>query len=228
MLIIELMVDVQDAMGANIVIKMAETIAPDLEKITGGEIRARIVSNLAQNRLAYAQAVWRKNILGESLIESILDVYEFAKCDESRAVTHNKGIMNGICAVALATGNDTRALEAGAHGFAVKNGRYNPLTNYKKDKEGNLIGNIELPITVGTVGYSINNNPMAQICFKILGVKCAKEFACVLAAVGLAQNFAALRVLAGEGLLKGHKKLSSYKKRDKSGKSLESCSCLSA
>ncbi len=206
MLIANLIVDVRDAMGANIVNTMAERIAPELEMLSGGRARLRIISNLADRRLARARAVWKKEVIGEDVVEGVLDGWAFAAADRYRCATHNKGIMNGIDAVGLATGQDWRALEAGSHGWAARKG-YQPLTKYYKDREGNLVGEIELPIAVGVVGGSIKSNPIAQIGLKILGVRSAQELAGIMAAVGLAQNFAALRALSTEGIQRGHLKL---------------------
>ncbi len=207
MLIVHLLVDVKDAMGANAVNTMCEAVAPLIERITGGKVYLRIVSNLATYRLARAKAVFDKKVIGgEEVVEGIMYAYAFAKADPYRCATHNKGIMNGISAVAIATGNDFRALEAGAHSYAALFG-YKPLTSYEVDEEGNLVGTIELPIAVGTVGGATNVNPLAKICLKILGVKTSEELARVMAAVGLAQNFAALRALATEGIQRGHMEL---------------------
>jgi hydroxymethylglutaryl-CoA reductase len=165
--------------------------------------------------MARAKAVWTKKALeeslngkmkGEEIVDAILDAYAFAEADPYRCATHNKGIMNGIDAVAIATGNDFRAVEAGAHAYAAMNG-YKPLTKYSKNENGDLVGEIELPIAVGIIGGSIKTNPIANISLKILGVKSSKELAEIMAAVGLAQNFAALRALATEGIQKGHMKL---------------------
>ncbi len=207
MLIANLLVDVRDAMGANAVNTMAEAISPLLEKISGGESRLRIISNLAVKRLARAKAVWRRDVIGSETVEGVLDAYAFADSDQFRCATHNKGAMNGVDAVTIATGNDFRAMEAGAHSYAARSGSYKPLTRYSKDREGNLVGEIELPVAVGTIGGSIRTNPIARISLKILGVKTARELGEVLAAVGLAQNFAGLRALATEGIQRGHLRL---------------------
>jgi len=205
-IVLHLLVDVKDAMGANAVNTMCEKLALEIERICDCRIGLRILSNLAVYRIAKAQATFPKKILGEA-VDAVIDAWHFANSDQFRACTHNKGIMNGIDAVAIATGNDFRALEAGAHSYACLNGKYKPLTRYWKDKQGNLVGEIELPIQVGIVGGSTRVNPMAKLCLKILGVKSAKELACVLASVGLAQNFAALYALATEGIQRGHMKL---------------------
>ena len=207
MLIVHLIVDVRDAMGANAVNTMSERIAPFLEEITGGQVRLRIISNLADRRLARARAVWDKEEIGAETVDRILDAYEFAANDQYRCTTHNKGIMNGIDAVVIATANDFRAIEAGAHSYAARRGRYEPLTRYEKDSEGNLVGTIELPLALGLIGGATKTHPIARIAVKILGVKSAKELAEVVASVGLAQNFAALRALATEGIQRGHMRL---------------------
>lgn len=212
MLIIHLLVNVSDAMGANIINTMAEHVSSYIEELTNGHVRLRIVSNLAKYRIARSNVVWTKESLttndykGEDVIDRVLDAYAFACGDEYRCSTHNKGIMNGIDAVTIATGNDFRAVEAGAHAFASLNG-YKPLTYYEKDADGNLVGSIELPLAVGTVGGSIRSNNIARISLKILDVKSSKELAGILASIGLAQNFAALRALATDGIQKGHMKL---------------------
>jgi hydroxymethylglutaryl-CoA reductase len=207
MLIVHLLVDVRDAMGANAVNTMCEATAPLIEQITGGRVYLRIVSNLAAYRLARAKAVFdKKAVGGEEAIEGILKAYAFAKADPFRCATHNKGIMNGISAVVIATGNDFRAVEAGAHSYAALGG-YKPLTTYEKNKEGDLVGTIELPVAIGIVGGATSVNPMARICLKILGVKTADELSRVIAAVGLAQNLAALKALATEGIQRGHMSL---------------------
>ncbi len=207
MVIVHLHVDVRDAMGANAVNTMAEALAPYIEDITGGKVYLRILSNLAIYRLARARAVWRKDVIGKDVVEGILYAYEFARVDPFRAATHNKGIMNGIDAVLIATANDWRAVEAGAHAFATMDGWYTSLTRYEKDSEGNLVGTIELPMAVGIIGGATSTHPKAKIARKILGVQTGREFAEVLAAVGLAQNFAALRALATEGIQRGHMSL---------------------
>ena len=206
MLVVHLIVDCLDAMGANAVNTMCEAVAPYIEEITSGKVYLRIISNLATYRLARARAIFGKDIIGEETIEGILNAYAFALADPYRAATHNKGIMNGIVAVALATGNDTRALEAGAHAYASING-YKPLTTYEKNKDGDLVATIELPMAVGVIGGATKVHPVAKTCLKILGVKTARELAQVLASVGLAQNFAALRALATEGIQRGHMEL---------------------
>jgi hydroxymethylglutaryl-CoA reductase len=208
LVIVHLLVDTRDAMGANVVNTMAEAVAPFIEEVTGGKVNLRIVSNLADTRLARAEAVFDSVILGgEKVVDGIIQAYEFADSDPYRCTTHNKGIMNGIAAVTLATGNDTRAIEAGAHAFAAKKGGYKPLTTWQKTPEGDLLGRIELPMAVGTIGGATAVHPMAKICLKILGVKTARELGEVMAAVGLAQNLAALRAMVTEGIQRGHMKL---------------------
>ena len=209
MLVVHLIVDVRDAMGANAVNTMSETVAPFLEEITGGSVRLRIITNLADRRVARARAVWDKDLLGADTIERILDAYELAANDQYRCTTHNKGIMNGVDAVVVATANDFRAIEAGAHSYACRTGRYLPLTRYEKDAEGNLVGTIELPLALGLVGGATKTHPVAKVAVKIMGVKTTKEMAEVVASVGLAQNFAALRALSTEGIQKGHMRLHS-------------------
>lgn len=206
MLVVHLLVDVRDAMGANAVNTMAEAVAPLLEKITRGKALLRIISNLAIYRLAEAEVIYKKDVIGEDVVDKIVKAYEFASLDIFRAATHNKGIMNGIDAVAIATGNDWRAIEAGAHAYAAMNG-YKPLTTWQKNENGDLYGKIKLPLAVGIIGGATKVHPIAKLCLKILGVKTAKELAEVMAAVGLAQNFAALRALATKGIQAGHMKL---------------------
>jgi hydroxymethylglutaryl-CoA reductase len=208
MLVVYLMVDVRDAMGANAVNTMCEAVSGRIERETGGRSCLRIVSNYATERIAKSKATFDKNALGGcDVVEGILDAHELAVSDIYRTVTHNKGVMNGIDAVALATGNDFRAIEAGAHAYAARSGEYRPLTDYHKDGDGNLVGTIETPMAVGIVGGSVKTNPAAKTSLKILGVKTAGELAGVMAAVGLAQNLAALRALATEGIQKGHMRL---------------------
>ncbi|VVC03925.1 3-hydroxy-3-methylglutaryl-coenzyme A reductase [Candidatus Burarchaeum australiense] len=204
MLVVHLHVNCGDAMGANAVNTMCERLAPEFEKLTSGSVRLRILTNLAVKRLARAKAIFPKAVLGEELIECILDAWALADCDPYRAATHNKGIMNGIDAVVVATGNDWRAVEAGAHSYAAFSGTYKPLTRYSKNAAGDLVGEIELPLALGLVGGATKTHPVAKACVKILGVKSARELCGIVAAVGLAQNFAALRALAGEGIQRGH------------------------
>jgi len=209
-IVVHLLVDVKDAMGANVVNTMAEAVAPLIEEISGGKVNLKIVSNLATHRIAKSKAVFDKELLGgEKVVDCILDAYEFACADPYRAATHNKGIMNGITALALATGNDNRALEAGAHAYASLSGQYSPLSQFKLDDNGNLFGELELPLAFGTIGGMTKVHPMARISMKILGVRSAEELSQVAVALGLAQNLAALRALAAEGIQKGHMKLHS-------------------
>jgi len=208
MVITELLVNCKDAMGANAVNTMAEAVAPLIERITGGRVILRIISNLATERLARAWTVVdKKEVGGEEIVDGILDAYAFATADPYRAATHNKGILNGIIAVALATCNDHRAIEAGAHAYAARTGFYSPLSVWEKNEDGDLVGSIELPLAVGIIGGATKVHPIAKIALKILGVKTAQELAEVMAAVGLAQNLAALRALAHEGIQRGHMSL---------------------
>jgi hydroxymethylglutaryl-CoA reductase len=208
MLITELHVDCRDAMGANAVNTMAEAVAPMIERITGGRVYLRIISNLATKRLARAWCVVPKEAVGgEEVVDGIVNAYAFAAADPYRAATHNKGILNGIIAVIIATCNDHRAVEAGAHAYAVKNGHYTTLSTWEKNENGDLVGSIELPMAVGLIGGAVRTHPIARIAIKILDVKTANEFAEVLAAVGLAQNLGALRALAHEGIQRGHMSL---------------------
>jgi hydroxymethylglutaryl-CoA reductase len=208
MLITELHVDCRDAMGANAVNTMAEAVAPIIERITGGRVYLRIISNLATKRLVRAWCIVpKKAIGGEEVVDGIVDAYAFAAADPYRAATHNKGILNGIIAVIIATCNDHRAIEAGAHAYAARNGQYTTLSTWEKNTNGDLVGSIELPMAVGLIGGAVRTHPIAKIAIKILGVKTANEFAEVLAAVGLAQNLGALRALAHEGIQRGHMSL---------------------
>lgn len=210
MLIMHLHVNVLDAMGANVVNTMAEAISPHVEEMCGGKVILKIVSNLATERIARCKAIFDKKLLGgEQVVDGILNAYEFALADPYRATTHNKGIMNGIIALTLATGNDTRAIEAGAHAYASLSGHYSPLTKFELDSNGNLIGHIELPLALGIIGGMTNIHPMVKLALKILNVKSADELCQIAAAVGLAQNVAALRALAAEGIQKGHMTLHS-------------------
>jgi len=197
-----------ELMGANVVNTMAEAVAPMVEKISKGQARLRIISNLADRRIAKATTTVSKEALGgEDIVDGIVEAYAFAAADPYRCATHNKGVMNGVTAVCLATGNDTRAIEAGAHAYAARSEHYSPLTTWKKDSKGNLVGTIEIPAAVGIIGGVTAVHPMAKICLKILGVKTARELGEVMASVGLAQNMAALRALAAEGIQKGHMSL---------------------
>jgi len=208
MLVVHLIVDVRDAMGANAVNTMAERVAPLIERITGGRVLLRIISNLADKRLVRSYVkVYKEDIGGEEVVDGIVNAWAFAAADPYRAATHNKGIMNGVIAVALATAQDHRAIEAGAHAYAARNGRYEPLSRWEKDADGNLVGSLEMPMAVGIIGGATKVHPVARAALKILGVKTATELAEVMGAVGLAQNFAALRALATEGIQRGHMRL---------------------
>ncbi len=208
MLIVELDVDCRDAMGANAVNTMCEAVAPMIEELTGGRVYLRIITNLATKRLAKAWCTVPKQSLGgEEIVDGIVNASAFAAADPFRAATHNKGIMNGIIAVILATGNDHRAIEAGAHAYAALNGSYTSLSTWDRDADGNLVGSLELPMAVGLIGGAVRTHPIAKIAVKILGVKTANEFGEVCAAVGLAQNLGALRALASEGIQRGHMSL---------------------
>jgi len=197
-------------MGANTVNTAAEALTPLVEEISGGRVHLRILSNLADRRLARAKCTIPPQLLafgdygGEGVVRGIVEAYTFAAVDPYRAATHNKGIMNGIDAVALACGQDWRAIEAGAHAYAAREGRYTSLSTWTQDREGNLVGTLELPLAVGTVGGAIRVHPGARTALKILGVQTARELAEVMAAVGLAQNLGALRALATEGIQRGH------------------------
>jgi hydroxymethylglutaryl-CoA reductase len=208
MVIAELLVDCGDAMGANAVNTMAEAVAPLIERITGCRVYLRILSNLADRRLAQARVtIAKEDVGGPEVVNGIVNAYAFAAADPYRCATHNKGVMNGVTAVVLATGNDTRAIEAGAHAYASRSGQYSPLTRWSKDPNGDLVGEIELPMAVGLIGGATAVHPIAKIAVKILGVKSARELAEIIAAVGLCQNLAALRALAAEGIQRGHMRL---------------------
>lgn len=210
MVVLHLLVDVRDAMGANTVNTMAEAVAPLVARITGGDVRLRILSNLADLRIARARlevdeaALYTREFSGERIIDGIIDACEFARIDPYRAATHNKGIMNGVDPVVVATGNDWRAVEAGAHAYAARSGLYTSLSTWEKNAAGNLVGTLEMPMAVGLVGGATKTHPMARAALKILGVTSATELAEVMVAVGLAQNMAALRALATEGIQRGH------------------------
>lgn len=208
MVITELHVDCRDAMGANAVNTMAEAVAPMIERITGGRVYLRIISNLAVKRLARAWVVITKEAVGgERVVDGIVEAYSFAAADPYRAATHNKGILNGVIGVVMVTGNDHRAIEAGAHAYAVKNGHYGTLSHWEKNSEGDLVGSIELPMAVGLIGGATKVHPTARVALKILGARTANELGEVIAAVGLAQNLGALRALANEGIQRGHMSL---------------------
>ncbi len=213
MLDVRLIYDCRDAMGANAVNTIAERLAPRVATITGGRVNLRIISNLADRRLARAwckvpaDALTVEEFPGPTVVERIVEAYAYAVASPYRAATHNKGIMNGIDAVVIATGNDWRAVEAGAHAYAARHGRYSPLSHWGVDADGNLVGSLEMPLAVGTVGGATRVHPTAQAALKILGVETARELAEVIVAVGLAQNLAALRALATEGIQRGHMEL---------------------
>ncbi|MHB0857455.1 MAG: hydroxymethylglutaryl-CoA reductase, degradative [Anaerolineae bacterium] len=212
-LVLHLIYDTRDAMGANTVNTALEAISPLVARVSGGRVGLRILSNLADRRLARAYGrVLKESLALEGLspdegVGRILEAHAFAEADPYRAVTHNKGIMNGVDAVAVATGNDWRAIEAGAHAYAARSGRYRPLSTWERDAQGNLVGSIELPVAAGTVGGATRVHPTARVALKILGVSGARELAEIIAAVGLAQNLAALRALAMEGIQRGHMQL---------------------
>lgn len=213
MLILHLIYDCRDAMGANVVNTAVEALASLVEEVTGGHVRLRILSNLADRRLARARAVVPVEALavdgfgGHEVAQRIIEAYALAVIDPYRAATHNKGIMNGIDAVLIASGNDWRAVEAGAHAYASRSGRYGSLSTWEMDAAGNLVGTLELPMAVGIVGGATKAHPAARAALKVLGVETAQELAEVIVAVGLAQNLAALRALATEGIQRGHMEL---------------------
>jgi hydroxymethylglutaryl-CoA reductase len=213
MLILHLLVDTVDAMGANTVNTIAEKIAPRIEALTGGRVNLRILSNLADRRMAKSSCRIRTETLqqdrlsGEEVRDRIIEAWAFAEADPYRAATHNKGIMNGIDAVLIATGNDWRAVEAGAHAYAARHGRYSSLTHWRVAEDGSLEGSLEMPMAIGIVGGATRVHPLAKICIQLLEVKSARELAEVALSVGLAQNLAALRALATEGIQKGHMRL---------------------
>jgi hydroxymethylglutaryl-CoA reductase len=212
MLVVELLVDTKDAMGANVINTMCEAIAPVVAEITGGEVVLKILSNYATKRLVKCKAVFPKNeVGGANVVRRILYAYALAHSDVYRAVTHNKGVMNGVDAVALATGQDFRAIEAGAHAYASRDGTYRSLTKWRKTKQGDLVGEIELPLAVGTVGGITKSHPAVKAALQIMGVTNAKDLAVAMAAAGLAQNFAAIRALSDEGIQQGHMRLHARK-----------------
>ncbi|GAB4471113.1 MAG: hydroxymethylglutaryl-CoA reductase, degradative [Anaerolineae bacterium] len=213
MLVVHLIYDCRDAMGANMVNTACEELAGPIERITGGRVGLRILSNLADRRLARAECTIPAGALafgdfsGEQVVSGIIEAWAFAAADPYRAATHNKGIMNGIDPVVIATGNDWRAIEAGAHAYAARSGQYTSLSTWGRDEQGNLVGSLELPMAVGIVGGTTRAHPVAQAALKVLGVKTASNLAEIITAVGLAQNLAALRALATEGIQKGHMSL---------------------
>jgi hydroxymethylglutaryl-CoA reductase len=209
-LVLHLIYDVRDAMGANAVNTAAERLAPRVAALTGGRVHLRILSNLADRRLARARCAIPLEQLGfsnfraEEVRDGIIDAWAFAVADPYRAATHNKGIMNGVDAVVIATGNDWRAIEAGAHAYAARGGRYTPLSTWGRDGHGNLVGTLEMPMAVGTIGGATRVHPAAQVALKLMGVTAASQLAEIIVSVGLAQNLAALRALATEGIQRGH------------------------
>lgn len=210
MVITHLIVDTRDAMGANAVNTMAEKLAPHIESWTGGRVYLRILSNLADRRLARARCTWAADSIGGNEVrDGIVRAYEFAMMDPYRAATHNKGIMNGVSAVVMATGNDTRAVEAGAHAYAARKGWYSSLTSWEVSSSGDLVGSIEMPMAVGLIGGATKLHPTARACLEIMHVQHADQLARIIAAVGLAQNFSALKALATVGVQKGHMSLHS-------------------
>lgn len=212
MLLVELVVDTKDAMGANVINTMCEAIAPQVAEIAGGEVVLKILSNYATRRMVKCSAVFSKDeIGGPAVVRRILYAYALAHSDVYRAVTHNKGVMNGIDAVALATGQDWRAIEAGVHAYAARDGRYRSLTRWRKTKQGDLAGEIELPLAVGTVGGITGSHPAVRLALKIIGASNSQDLAMAMAAAGLAQNFAAIRALSDEGIQQGHMRLHARK-----------------
>jgi len=215
--VLHIIYDVRDAMGANTINTVVESLRPLIEKITGGRVHLSILSNLADKRLARATVTILKEALafrefsGEQVRDGIIEAWAFADADPYRAATHNKGIMNGVDAVVLATGNDWRGIEAGAHAYAARSGQYRSLSNWEKTPEGDLHGTLEMPMAVGIVGGATGAHPGAEACIKLLGVQTANELAEIIASVGLAQNLAALRALATEGIQRGHMNLHARK-----------------
>lgn len=208
MLAAELYVDCKDSMGANTINSMCELLGPEIERMTNGKVIVKILSNYATERIARSKATFKKEQLGGAeVVDKMLSAYAFAFSDTHRAVTHNKGIMNGVDAVSIATGQDFRGIEAAAHAYASKDGKYRTLSTFSKSSRGDLIGKIEIPLSVGIVGGVSRVHPGARLGLEILGAKSAGELACVIASVGLAQNFAAVKALSAEGIQKGHMKL---------------------
>jgi hydroxymethylglutaryl-CoA reductase len=217
MLVVHLIYDTRDAMGANTINTAAEALAPLVEEIIGGRVLLRILSNLADRRLARARCRVPAGALsfesdgqtfeGSQVVKHIVEAYALAAADPYRAATHNKGIMNGVDAVVLATGNDWRAIEAGAHAYAALGGRYTSLSHWEKTPAGDLVGTLEMPMAVGIVGGATRVHPLPKVALKILGVQSSRELAQIIVAVGLAQNLAALRALATEGIQRGHMSL---------------------
>lgn len=210
MLVVHLIYDTRDAMGANTINTAVERLAPTLEEISGGRAHLRILSNLADRRLARAScrvpvsALAFRDFSGEEVRDGVIEAWALAAADPYRAATHNKGIMNGVDAVVIATGNDWRAIEAGAHAYAARTGRYSSLSQWTIDDEGDLHGTLEMPLAVGTVGGATRVHPTAKACLELMAVESAGQLAEIIASVGLAQNLAALRALATEGIQRGH------------------------
>ena len=216
-MIVELMIDVGDAMGANVTNTMCEAVAPLIEKLTGKTTLLRILSNYSTKRMVTATATFDKDAVGgEQVVNDMISAFDFADNDVYRAVTHNKGVMNGTISVANATGQDSRAIEAAAHAYASHTGRYRSLTKWEKDDSGNLVGTFEIPLSVGIVGGVTKDHPIAKICTKILNLTSVQDLACIMASTGLAQNFAAMRALVTEGIQKGHMKLHARKQASNS------------
>ena len=210
MIIIEIFVDTKEAMGANVVNTMCEYIAPKIESLTNGQVILKILSNYVTKRLVTCKGIFPKALIGgEKVLKRILYAYAFAYSDVYRAVTHNKGIMNGIDSVAIATGQDFRAIESACHAYACRDGKYRSLSKWYENSEGDLVGEIEIPLAVGVVGGITNVHPLVKACIKVLEIKNSHELAMIIAAVGLAQNFSAIRALSNEGIQKGHMKLHS-------------------
>lgn len=213
MVVVHLLLDTRDAMGANAINTAVERLAPSIESLTGGRVNLRILSNLTDHRKARAEGtvpahlLAREGLSDEQAVQAIVEAGVFAEVDPYRAATHNKGVMNGIDAVVIATGNDWRAVEAGAHAYAARSGVYSSMTRWQRDADGNLHGSIEIPLAVGIVGGATRVHPKAQLALRILGIETATELAEIMAAVGLAQNFAAIRALATEGIQHGHMRM---------------------
>ena len=209
-LVLHLIYDVRDVMGANAVNTAVEFLTPRIESLTGGRVHLRILSNLADRRLAQASVTFRtadlafEGYTGEKVRDGIVEAWAFAASDPYRAATHNKGIMNGVDAVVLATGNDWRAVEAGAHAYAARSGTYTSLSTWERNENGDLVGSLEMPMAVGIVGGATRVHPTAKACLKLMDVQTASELAQIIVSVGLAQNMAALRALSTEGIQKGH------------------------
>ena len=231
-LVLHLVYDVRDAMGANAVNTAMERLAPQVEQITGGRVHLRILTNLAERRLARARCTLKLDVLAfdqysaEQVRDGIIEAWAFAASDPYRAATNNKGIMNGVDAVVIATGNDWRAIEAGAHAYAARGGTYTSLSTWGKDREGNLVGSLEMPMAVGTVGGATRVHPAARAALKLLGAQSATELAQIIVSVGLAQNLAALRALATEGIQRGHMNLHARQVAIAAGASAEQVEAL--